>query len=108
LIDGGLPAKAVEELRAAVARRSDYNDAWYILGTTLKEQGDTDGAIEALRRSVALDGLNAAAWNNLGLVLKKKGETAAAAEAFAKAAEIRKAEDLEKQKKLKQVPGRTS
>jgi len=85
-----------------VAQRPEYNDAWYILGTTLKQQGDADGAIEALRRSVVLDGLNAAAWNNLGLLLRRKGDTAGAAEAFAKAAEIRKAEEREKEKKLKQ------
>jgi hypothetical protein len=55
-----------------------------------------------LRKSVVLDGLNAAAWNNLGLLLRKDGDPAGSAEAFAKAAEIRKAEELEKEKKLKQ------
>lgn len=85
-----------------MAQRPEYNEAWYILGTTLKQQGDADGAIEALRRSVALDDLNAAAWNNLGLLLRRKGDTAGSAEAFAKAAEIRKAEEREKEKKLKQ------
>jgi Flp pilus assembly protein TadD len=83
----------------------DYNDAWYMLGNALKDQGDVKGAIAALRRSVALDRLNAAAWNNLGLLLRKDGDSAGSAEAFAKAAEIRKAEDREKQKKLKQGPG---
>ena len=89
-------------MRAAVAQRPGYNDAWYILGTTLKQQGDVDGAIEALRHSVALDDLNAAAWNNLGLLLRRKGDKAAAEEAFAKAAAIRKAEEEEKEKKLQQ------
>jgi len=96
--------KAVVQLRAAVLQRPDYNDAWYILGTTLKQQGDIDGAIDALKRSVALDGLNAAAWNNLGLLLKRKGDSDGATHAFAKAAEIRKSEDTAKQKKLKQIP----
>jgi tetratricopeptide (TPR) repeat protein len=96
------PDKAIEQLRAAVTQRPDYNDAWFTLGTTLQQQGDTKGAIEALRKSVALDGLNAAAWNNLGLLLRRSGDAAGSAEAFAKAAEIRKSEELEKEKKLKQ------
>jgi Flp pilus assembly protein TadD len=76
-----------------------------MLGNALKDQGDVKGAIAALRKSVVLDGLNAAAWNNLGLLLRKDGDPAGSAQAFGKAAEIRKAEDLEKQKKLKQGPG---
>ena len=77
-------------MRAAVAQQPGYNEAWYILGTTLKQQGDVDGAIEALQHSVALDDLNAAAWNNLGLLLRRKGDKAGAEDAFAKAAAIRK------------------
>jgi Tfp pilus assembly protein PilF len=61
-----------------VAQRPEYIDACYILGTTLKQQGDVDGAIDALRRSVTLDKQNAAAWNNLGLMLRRKGDTAGA------------------------------
>ena len=76
-----------------------------MLGNALKDQGDVKGAIAALRKSVALDRLNAAAGNNLGLLLRKDGDAAGSAEAVAKAAEIRKAEDREKQKKLKQGPG---
>jgi Flp pilus assembly protein TadD len=71
-----------------------------MLGTTLQQQGDAKGAIEALRKSVALDALNAGAWNNLGLLLRRDGDTAGSAEAFAKAAEIRKAEEREKEKRL--------
>jgi Flp pilus assembly protein TadD len=53
-----------------------------------------------LRRSVALDKQNAAAWNNLGLMLRRKGDAAGAQEAFANAAEIRRAEEREKEKQL--------
>jgi Flp pilus assembly protein TadD len=87
-------------LRAAVAQRPDYNDAWYMLGTTLQQQGDAKGAIEALRKSVALDGLNAGAWNNLGLLLRRNGDKAGSEAAFAKAAEIRKAEESDKERAL--------
>jgi tetratricopeptide (TPR) repeat protein len=101
-IDAGDPDQAIVQLRAAVTQRPDYNDAWFMLGNTLKDQGDVKGAIAALRKSVALDDFNAAAWNNLGLLLRKDGDLGGSAQAFAKAADIRKAEDLEKQKKLKQ------
>jgi tetratricopeptide (TPR) repeat protein len=99
-IDAGAADKAIEQFRRAVAQRPEYIDAWYILGTTLRQQGDVAGAIDALRRSVTLDKQNAAAWNNLGLMLRRKGDTAGAQEAFAKAAEIRQAEEHEKEKQL--------
>ena len=102
-IDAGVPDEGHRTIAGGRGRSGPaYNDAWYILGTTLKQQGDTDGAIEALRRSVALDDQNAAAWNNLGLLLRRKGDQAGAQEAFAKAAAIRKAEEEEKEKKLQQ------
>jgi Flp pilus assembly protein TadD len=85
-----------------VAQRPEYIEAWYILGTTLKQQGDVDGAIEALRRSVTLDKQNAAAWNNLGLMLRRKGDATGAQQACAMAAEIRRAEEREKEKRLQQ------
>jgi Flp pilus assembly protein TadD len=53
-----------------------------------------------LRKSVGLDGLNAGAWNNLGLLLRRTGDKPGSDAAFAKAAEIRKAEELEKEKAL--------
>lgn len=78
-------------------------DAWYQLGTILKQQGDVDGAIEALRRSVALDEQDAGAFNTLGLLLRKKGDIAGAQQAFDKAAAIRASENARKQKALGQA-----
>lgn len=98
----GEMAKTIEQLRAAVNQRPEYVEAWYRLGSILKDQGDFDGAIDALRRSVTLDNTDAGAFNNLGLLLRRKGDPEGAKQAFSKAAEIRKAEEEQKEKKLRQ------
>jgi Tfp pilus assembly protein PilF len=100
-LGAGEADKGIEQLRAAVAARPEYVDAWFELASVLKEQGDADGAIEALRHSVTLDDKDAGAFNTLGLLLKRKGDEAGAKEAFARAAALRQAENEEKQNKLK-------
>jgi Flp pilus assembly protein TadD len=102
----GDSANAVTELRVAVQQKPDYAQGWFTLGSTLKSTGDLDGAIEALRRSVTLDGHNAGAFNTLALALRQNGDLAGSKKAFAQAAEIRKQEDREKSKLLRQGPAR--
>ena len=48
----GDAARAVEHLRSAVAQDPGYSAAWKLLGKSLAESGDADGAIEAYRRGI--------------------------------------------------------
>jgi len=107
-VESGETDKGIEQLRAAVAQRPTYADAWFELATILKQQGDVDGAIDALRHSVVLDDKDAGAFNTLGLLLKRKGDEDGAKEAFARAAALRQAADQEKQKKLRQGAAKIS
>ena len=75
-------------------------------GIDAAEHGDLDGAIEALRRSIALNSQNAGAFNTLGLTLRQKGDAEGAKAAFAQAADVRKADEQQKSKLLRQGPAR--
>jgi predicted Zn-dependent protease len=47
------PAKAAEHLRAAVAQDANYSAAWKLLGKSLQQTEDREGAIEAYRKGIA-------------------------------------------------------
>jgi tetratricopeptide (TPR) repeat protein len=69
----------VEELRAATRIRPDYAEAYYTLGTVLKQQGNLPEAVIALREAIRLQPDFAGAHTTLAGVLRQQGDTQAAA-----------------------------
>ena len=51
-LKGGQPERAVEHLRAAVARDEGYSAAWKLLGKALESVGDRAGAAGAWRTGI--------------------------------------------------------
>jgi cytochrome c-type biogenesis protein CcmH/NrfG len=45
---------AVKELQAAIQARPDYAEAFYTLGTVLKQQGKLQESADALREAIRL------------------------------------------------------
>jgi tetratricopeptide (TPR) repeat protein/serine/threonine protein kinase len=77
LIFGPPPHRHDEALgyfRAAVAVHPRSAEARSILGLTLLEQGDVDGAIAAYRQAIALDPKFMLARNGIGVTLARKGQ----------------------------------
>jgi Tfp pilus assembly protein PilF len=48
-LKAGLAERAIEQLREAVARDSQYSAAWKVLGKALEGQAQPDGALQAYR-----------------------------------------------------------
>ena len=53
LIEAGRQPEAIVELRRALDFDAGYSAAWKLLGRTLAEQNDRDGAIAAYRSGIA-------------------------------------------------------
>lgn len=81
-------AKAVIQLREAIAIHKTFSLAWNDLGVLLQKLSDQKGAIDAFRTAVEHDKESAAANLNLGCALFS-GKAYAEAEAFLTAAIIR-------------------
>src|SRR5262249_59263235 len=71
--------KAATELRAAITARSDYAEAYYTLGSVLKQQGKLPEAAAALREAIKLQPDFPGAHTNLAAVLRQMGDTEGAA-----------------------------
>jgi tetratricopeptide (TPR) repeat protein len=69
----------VKELRAAIAARPDYAEAYYTLGTVLKQQGKMQEAADALRNAIRLQPDFAGAHTTLAGVLRALGDNEGAA-----------------------------
>ena len=74
-----MPA-AESELRAAVRAKPDYAEAFYTLGTVLKQQEKWQDAAAALREAIRLQPDFAGAHTTLAAVLRQLGDTQGAAE----------------------------
>ena len=72
-----MPA-AVEQLRKAVELKPDYAEAYYTLGSVLKQMNQLPEAAEALREAIRLQPTFAGAHTTLAAVLRQMGDTAGA------------------------------
>jgi Flp pilus assembly protein TadD len=72
--------------RAALALKPDYGEAWFTLGTALKQNGDLEGAESALRSAIRFDPENPGPYNILGQLLRQKGDAEGSRAAFAQGA----------------------
>src|SRR5260370_33187281 len=72
-------APAAEELRAAIRAKPDYAEAYYTLGTVLKQKGELQDAAAALREAIRLQPEFAGAHTTLGTVLRQLGDAEGAA-----------------------------
>src|SRR5262245_46143157 len=52
LAEAASSRKPPGKMRAAIALNRDYGEAWFILGTALKQQGDFAGAEAALHTAI--------------------------------------------------------
>jgi arylsulfatase A-like enzyme/Tfp pilus assembly protein PilF len=71
--DGGTPATAEAEARAALALDDRLPGAWAILGRALHDRGEREAAIAAWERAVALDPGQHESLFNLGVVAHALG-----------------------------------
>jgi tetratricopeptide (TPR) repeat protein len=81
--------RAATELRAALHIKPDYAEAYYTLGTVLKQMNKLPDAAEALRQAIELQPDFAGAHTTLSSVLKQMGDSAGAAKETEIAAQIR-------------------
>jgi len=68
----------VTALRAAVQAKPDYAEAYYTLGTVLKQQGNLQEAATSLREAIRLQPDFAGAHTTLSTILRQLGDTAGA------------------------------
>ncbi|MFZ0593998.1 MAG: tetratricopeptide repeat protein [Bryobacteraceae bacterium] len=94
--------KTVEQMRIATEQRPEYAQAWFMLGTALKQKDDLDGAAAALRKSIALGIKDPGPYNTLGLILRQRGDEEGARMAFAKAADIERAAESDQAELLRE------
>ncbi|HYD67264.1 tetratricopeptide repeat protein, partial [Azospirillum sp.] len=85
----GRHADALAPLRAAIAERPDYVEAYSNLGNALEALGRFDAALADYRRAVRLDPHNADVAQNLGVAQQGRMNFAAAAAAFRHALVLR-------------------
>jgi Flp pilus assembly protein TadD len=74
---GEFPA-AVEQLRKAVELKPDYAEAFYTMGSVLKQMNQLPEAAQALREAIRLQPTFAGAHTTLAAVLRQMGDTAGA------------------------------
>lgn len=67
--------EAIEQYRAAVRLRDDFDSARVNLGNVLALKGDDEGAAEQFAKAAALTSTNAQGENNWGYVLMRLGRT---------------------------------
>jgi Flp pilus assembly protein TadD len=87
--------RAAAEMRAAIALRSDYGEAYFMLGTVLKQKGEAAPAEEALRTAIRLDPANPGPYNTLALLLRQKGDIEGSKRLFAEGARAKQAKENE-------------
>jgi tetratricopeptide (TPR) repeat protein len=83
-------AAAAEELRAAIRAKPDYAEAYYTLGTVLKQKGELQDAVLALREAIRMQPEFAGAHTTLATVLRQLGDAEGAAAESRAGAEIAK------------------
>jgi cytochrome c-type biogenesis protein CcmH/NrfG len=82
-------------MRAAIAIRPDYSEAYFMLGTVLKQQDRSGEAEEALRTAIRMDPSNPGPYNTLAQILRQKGELEESRRLFAEGARVKKAREAE-------------
>ena len=82
---------AATQLRHATALRPENGDAWALLGSVLKDSGDTAGATDALKRAIALEPDQPSLHIQLAALEMEAGEKEAAATDRKIAAELTRA-----------------
>jgi Flp pilus assembly protein TadD len=88
-------------MRDAVRVRPDYGEAWFILGTALKQKGSLDEAISALREAVRLRPEDPGPYNTLGQALRATGDLEGSKTAFAQGAKVKAAKEAQQAEMLK-------
>ena len=73
LIRSGNLAQAVEQFKAALKIKPDFDDAHYNLGYALSRQGNLEAGIHHFGETLRLDPDNLKALNNMGVALALKG-----------------------------------
>ncbi|MDQ1470524.1 MAG: protein O-GlcNAc transferase, partial [Bryobacterales bacterium] len=96
--------RTVTEMNAAVAASPDYAQAWYMLGTALKQKGDVDAASQALRKAISLEDSDPGPHNTLALMLRQRGDAEGAKAEFARAAELKAAAEKRQAEMLRRGP----
>ena len=93
----GESSLAIDELRAAIVAKPNYAEAYYTLGTVLKQKGELKEAAASLREAILLQPDLAGAHTTLGAVLRQLGDMEGAA------AESRTGMEITKQKTAEQA-----
>jgi tetratricopeptide (TPR) repeat protein len=88
--------RAVTELKAAIARQTNYPDAHYALGSVLKALKDWKGAADALRRAIAIRP-DPATHYTLAQVLQQSGDEVGARAELAESERLRQRAEADQQ-----------
>ena len=88
-------------MRKAVKIRPDYAEAYFMLGTALKQKGDSDSAVAALREAIRLNPNDPGPFNTLGQALRQKGDLTASQAAFAEGAAAKARKDAEQARMMR-------
>jgi tetratricopeptide (TPR) repeat protein len=79
----------LQQFRETLARKPDYADAFYMIGTVLKQQGALGDAIVQFKQALKYRPLSAEVHLSLGQALEQQGDRQAAAAELAESERLR-------------------
>jgi Flp pilus assembly protein TadD len=91
-------------MRAAIAINPEYPEAFFMLGTALKQQGELAESETALRAAIKFDPNNPGPYNTLGQLLRQKGDMERSRKAFEEGAKVKQKKEAELGKMLQKKP----
>jgi len=88
----GRADQAAALFKEALARRPQYADAHYMLGTISRQRGDLDEALAEFRETIRMNPASAEAQTSLAQALQARHDPAGASAAFVEAERLKQSE----------------
>jgi tetratricopeptide (TPR) repeat protein len=82
--------EALRHFIQAAEMKPKYDDAWYMKGVILNDQGDYEGALEAFMQALEINIDNAKVWFSMGIALFSLGRYDEEIQCYDKAIELKK------------------
>jgi len=80
---------AIESYKKALEIRPDYAEAYFNMGVTLKDKGESEASFDCYKQALKIKPNYAEAYNNIGNALKDKGDLEEAIECYEQALMIK-------------------
>jgi Flp pilus assembly protein TadD len=87
-------------MRAAIGINAGYGEAYFMLGTALKQNGELGEAERALRAAIRFDPANPGPYNTLAQLLRQKGDVEGSRAVFEEGARAKQKKETELGKML--------